>query len=814
MIKVNNKKYIKRLARNTSKANKMQNIFAIIAIVLTSVLFTGLFTISVSLQRSMEESTMRQSGGSAHGTYKDLTEEQYEILSKSSKIKSISYSVFLGYAKNQELIKHPSELRYVSDVTNAKERFAYPTTGSLPEADNEIAMDTIVLDFLGIPAKLGEQVTIEYQLQEKNYSDTFTLVGFWDGDIIAPASQILLSRNYITKQLANYISVDENDLVGQLDADVLFYNTVNIEKKMQEVILECGFGENEIQYGINWAYSGNNGNVGLETIVGIILALSMIILCGYLMISNVFYISIVRDTRYYGLLKSIGTTGKQIRFIIRRQALILCLFGIPIGLGCGYAIGCFLAPVILNIIETDSIYIVTDPFIFALSAIFSMITVFISIFRPAHIASKISPMEALRSNDNKGVYKKKRKSGKTNLLSMAYYNVFRNPQKAVLVIASLSLSLVLLNATYSAANSFNMDKFLNRMISSDFAVANNSYFSDAYSGDGINQELLNELSDLKGVQAVNKIYAYEVPQTFQEQSGNNQMDTIVYGVDDNIFQCLDVRSGKIDLDKLKDGKYAVVNVSTYEESVDSNDLEFYRVGDTIEVSGKNGNMKAYEIIAVAEMPYNISVRYAFSTMTEVILPSSVYQEDIANSEPMLATLEVEKQQETEVEKFLADYCSSVDPYMQYQSKAQLVAEFEKTQNTFICVGSALSFLVGFLGLANFINTLITSVMSRRREFAMLQSIGMTRKQTTIMLISEGLIYTIATTFLALTIGSATGYFGITALLNGSNYLDLKYRIFPSLICVPVLIIIAALIPNVTQRVVSRESVIERLRMTE
>ena len=83
-----------------------------------------------------------------------------------------------------------------------------------------------------------------------------------------------------------------------------------------------------------------------------------------------------------------------------------------------------------------------------------------------------------------------------------------------------------------------------------------------------------------------------------------------------------------------------------------------------------------------------------------------------------------------------------------------------------------------------------------------------------MLISEGLIYTIATTFLALTIGSATGYFGITALLNGSNYLDLKYRIFPSLICVPVLIIIAALIPNVTQRVVSRESVIERLRMTE
>lgn len=815
MINVNNKKSIKKLADNTFKVNIMRNIFAIIAIILTTVLFTSLFTISVSLQTSIEESTMRQSGGNAHGTFKNLTEKQYNELAKNSSIKDISYSVLLGYAENDELIKHQSEIRYVKDEVDAKAHFALPTTGRLPQAYDELAADTIVLDLLNIPAKLGEEITIEYHLGEEKYSHTFTLVGIWAGDIISPASQILLSKDYVETQLKNYIPTDEIGYIGQLDADVYFYNAFNIEGKMQKVITDCGFSVDEIEYGVNWAYSGNNGSIEITTILGAVFVIAMIILCGYLMISNVFYISITKDIRYYGLLKSIGTTNKQIRFIIHRQAFILCLLGTPLGLLCGFLVGYLLTPIVSNIIETDFVNISLNPIVFIASAFFSVLTVFISVSKPIRIASKISPIEALRNSDNKDINKKEKKSGRLSLLRMAFFNIFRNKKRAILVTISLSLSLVLLNATYSTANSFDMDKYLNRMISSDFAVASNSYFSDSYDGEGINKDLLTELSELNGIDTVNKIYEYEFHQASDEKNEINSLnDFIVYGVNDEIFDLLDVQSGEIDIDKLHSGKYAIVNVSTFgEENSQSND-EYYSVGDMINVVGEDGKENEYKVIAVASMPYNISVRYGFTTTVEIIIPSNVYFTNIAKDEPMLATFNVDDKYQAETETFLSDYCSNIDPYMQYESKKDLSVEFEKTQNTFICVGLVLSLLVGILGIANFANTLINSVISRKHELAMLQSIGMTRKQTSLLLVEEGIIYTIITVITALTIGSVLGFLGISALFGSSNYINLKFSVFPSLICIPILILLSVLIPNITQYVICKKSMIDRLRIAE
>lgn len=398
---------------------------------------------------------------------------------------------------------------------------------------------------------------------------------------------------------------------------------------------------------------------------------------------------------------------------------------------------------------------------------------------------------------------------------MAFFNIFRNKKRAILVTISLSLSLVLLNATYSTANSFDMDKYLNRMISSDFAVASNSYFSDSYDGEGINKDLLTELSELNGIDTVNKIYEYEFHQASDEKNEINSLnDFIVYGVNDEIFDLLDVQSGEIDIDKLHSGKYAIVNVSTFgEENSQSND-EYYSVGDMINVVGEDGKENEYKVIAVASMPYNISVRYGFTTTVEIIIPSNVYFTNIAKDEPMLATFNVDDKYQAETETFLSDYCSNIDPYMQYESKKDLSVEFEKTQNTFICVGLVLSLLVGILGIANFANTLINSVISRKHELAMLQSIGMTRKQTSLLLVEEGIIYTIITVITALTIGSVLGFLGISALFGSSNYINLKFSVFPSLICIPILILLSVLIPNITQYVICKKSMIDRLRIAE
>ena len=128
-----------------------------------------------------------------------------------------------------------------------------------------------------------------------------------------------------------------------LSFPIFFDNSRNIETKLLRVIEESGYTKEDIEYGVNWAYIGG-GSMDLTTILGVILVLTMIAFCGYLMISNVFLISVTKDVHFYGLLKTIGTTGKQIKILLKRQALHISFIGIPLGVIMGTFIGGMLTP--------------------------------------------------------------------------------------------------------------------------------------------------------------------------------------------------------------------------------------------------------------------------------------------------------------------------------------------------------------------------------------------------------------------------------------------------------------------------------------
>ncbi|MEG1756275.1 MAG: ABC transporter permease, partial [Clostridia bacterium] len=118
------------------------------------------------------------------------------------------------------------------------------------------------------------------------------------------------------------------------------------------------------------------------------------------------------------------------------------------------------------------------------------------------------------------------------------------------------------------------------------------------------------------------------------------------------------------------------------------------------------------------------------------------------------------------------------------------------------------------GVMNFINTVVTSIVSRRRELAMLQSIGMTGRQTQTMLIFEGLIYTVFTAVFALSVGSVLGYLAIEGLTGGGLYMSLHFTVLPSLLCLPILAALSVLVPDCTGRSLHRDSIVERLREAE
>lgn len=134
----------------------------------------------------------------------------------------------------------------------------------------------------------------------------------------------------------------------------------------------------------------------------------IIFIAGYLLIYNVFYISIAQDIRFYGMLKTLGTTSKQIKKIVYKKAIRLSFIGIPLGLLLGWPIGRLLLPFIVNML-TDDIHVITtvNPIIFLVAIMFSLITVFISCQKPAILAAKVSPMEALHYVEHDSVKKSK-----------------------------------------------------------------------------------------------------------------------------------------------------------------------------------------------------------------------------------------------------------------------------------------------------------------------------------------------------------------------------------------------------------------------
>ncbi|HAG42753.1 MAG TPA: ABC transporter permease, partial [Clostridium sp.] len=161
MFHNNNKKILNKIAMRSFRASKLRNLFTILAIVLTTVLITSVFTMGISLIESFKQSELKRYGHYAHGNFKLLTTEQYEKIKKHPLVKEYGMGIVVSNADNDVFTKKPCEIWYL-DKNEAKYRFSTPTAGRLPEKENEIAMETWVLDMLGVPHRLGSTVNLEY----------------------------------------------------------------------------------------------------------------------------------------------------------------------------------------------------------------------------------------------------------------------------------------------------------------------------------------------------------------------------------------------------------------------------------------------------------------------------------------------------------------------------------------------------------------------------------------------------------------------------------------------------------------------------
>ena len=339
-------------------------------------------------------------------------------------------------------------------------------------------------------------------------SRDFILSGWWEADPVFNVSIMVVSRAYMEEHIEElYSSIDEDsDMTGVINSYLMFRNSWNLEEKMERVITESGYSTEEgdpnyIANNVNWSYLSASFQPDAPTVIGVIAALLLIIFTGYLIIYNIFQISVIKDIRFYGLLKTIGTTGKQIRKLIRRQALILSCIGIPIGLILGYLIGCKIVPIIMdqsfyagNGYETSA-----NPLIFIGSTLFALITVLISTSKPGRIAAKVSPVEAVRYAEAQISGRSRRGLG-IKISGMAAANLGRNKKRTFLVLLSMSLSLILFNTIYTFSIGFDMDKYLSKFVDTDYLIAHSDYFNYQFSGEenSVSETMIQAVSQQPG----------------------------------------------------------------------------------------------------------------------------------------------------------------------------------------------------------------------------------------------------------------------------------------------------------------------------
>ena len=877
-MNVKNRKCIRKLSWRSLWASRKRNIIAITAIALTALLFTSLFTIVMSMNSSYENYTFRQVGGYCHGTFKEVTEEQIKNISAHSKVKAVGKRINIGYMDSGIFAKAPAEVSFMDD--NCTEwSFAMPTVGQKPQEKNEITMDTYALKLLGVAPELGADIELTYtvgSLSATPYekTDTFTLVGWWEYDDISPVHYINVSEEYAKEIEAEAMSKGMEPF--RIDLNVMMASGINIRGQMEQVDLDLGYawdetGEGElVRIGVNWGYTSSQLGESMDaaTLLAIAAFLALVIFTGYLIIYNIFQISVTGDIRFYGLLKTIGVTPRQLRRMIRQQAMFLCIVGIPAGLLLGYGVGASLTPVVMarTTFGVGVSTVSTSPLIFLASALFALITVFLSCFRPGKIASKVSPVEATKYTEIVRSKKEHRTTRGAKVYQMAFANLGRNKRKTVLVVISLSLSVVLLNLLVTFTGGFDMEKYLAKQTCADFIVSSTDYFRVNRSGSYISQEQIKQIKtntseSLSGsgyqLMGANCWMTEEAWRAERSRYGFSEMleaelamtarrgelvsaEAQIEGLDESLFEKLTLIEGDLAPMFQKDSNAIVMavytddygNVSTpdYYPSVGSTQTITY-VDDAYYIDSRTGEKcnettpqeyleyyiaesrdVDYTICAYVTIPHSMSYRYGTFGYRYILPVTKLAEDSRQEPVPLFYLFDTpDAASEETAERFLAELTADDLSELMYESKATLRAEFKGYQNMFLLLGGLLCAIIGLVGVLNFFNAIITGILSRKREFAVLQAVGMTNKQLKTMLVYEGLYYALSSALSAFVLSFAINPLVGNLLENLFWFFSARFTILPVLLAMPIFALLGWLIPCMMYDNAAKCSVVEQLR---
>lgn len=861
----NEKKIMKEMVQGNLKVHRKRNLLLVLAITLTTILFTSVLEIGFGGMQSIQETQLKLSGMKADAELRFLDKEQFQKVQNSDLFESVGGRVPIALMEGET--KRPIEIDYL-DKAGMEAYYLSLEEGKMPEDEKEVLLSEQALEELGIKKEVGSHVPVSFTLRGQEYNFDMRLSGWYKGG--PKVNFLIVSETFLEHNpevSENTYDIDK-EILGTYYASVCVKNTGNIEQNLKEYAESLGAqtenadGNNYVNVAVNPMLYSEDGNTGVG--LSIVFFGALFILCGYLLIYNIFDIGVMQDIQEFGIMKTIGMTSKQIKRLMRRQMFLLSLIGIPIGLVVGYGLGALLLPVILKNWEysEEELTIVQSvhPAIFILTVFFVLITVFLSMRRPSKRAAKYSAIETAKYTE---VKKKTAEKDIHSIKNIARSNLQRNRKRTVLVFTSLILSVVFVNSLWIISNSFDEEKYVNVQMRRDYLVASTDTLNPSIGyvkpSASLNEEAIQELEKNAMIKNGTKLYknaidasVYNFDISFDwgvevidvkipsieidgviTNSATTNYGTLtlgkdkkpicnVCGISENFLGKIEILEGEKNIisikEKLKSGDYILVGIRANDNGKPSTDgIEISpKVGDVVTIYKDGKPLKEVEVLSQILVIDSEQISGGSSTGGGTILgpwfylSEGLFKELYGEGNLVNYSFDADENDAPAVNRMLQDI-SEKFTNVGFETTEQRHSEIEnyKMLVRILCV--LIGGILGVIGIVNLVNIIFTNLIVRNREFATFRSIGATKKQLRELIIRESVGYVFYAAiggFILATLISMTAVRGICSSIWLFTF---QFTLFPAATIIVLYLIISIIASEVGIYLWEKGSITEHLR---
>ena len=793
-------KMISLMSGQSLKTSHMRNIFVMITIALASALLTGILAFAMGQEeQNRKELAHRQQVG-----YYNLTEEQVDALKRDERI---SYQIQVKTGVLSEIGSFSLMPFYVSEISD-EIRIGQLESGTLPEQDDQVAVCGAMLRKMGVEPKVGSSVTLCFY---DGSMETFTVSGILAGSDEAKQFAVFFSQGYAEygSQLADH----PYEVYAKL-RDAAYMSARECRELMYQIGQEQGIKREYVSPSKMFL---DSLSPDAQTLTLCILVGAVILLACILVIYGVFYLSVIGRIHQFGQLRTIGMTKKQMRKMVSKEGIMLFLRSAPMGMVIGMAVGYGLIPGGFSLRNMLAILILVFAVIYVITII--------SVRKPARIAAAVSPMEALRYVPQDGM----RQAGGRKLcrsltpMSLAVMNFSKNKKKAAITMLSLALGGVLFMTAATYMASFNKDNFARQgyFTNAEFNIQytraaielNENGISGLQAQSPMDKDMVAAIYALDGVKRVDQIKHFGVRFDFpqRDEYGKNEMILpLTVQETEQIGQYLE--EGSADYDKLMSGDYILAAGNDTVQEIYG--WQFH-TGDKIILHYYDGSVAAEKEVTILGILNDRFVLEHNGMEGWFLMPEQaalgLLKYDSLNSHLLVS---VDEAQEAAVGEALEQMVAE-RAELDLETLAERRVVYARNADQIFGAISGLAVFIMMFSILSMINTLITNIVTRRQELAMLESIGMGRGQIRRMLLGESLLLVLAAVGVTMTIGTLCGY-TLSKLLYqmGAFYMAFRFPVGLALAYGSVLTIVPILITIVTMHGFAKDALVERLRGAE